>query len=178
MYGIPYYRQIPYKYQERMCKNVWSLVKYKSCTTDILNLINIFGFDSIHVFKYYILKCRRTNAWGEYEYNETTKLVSRLNDIIAHETLTENMSDPSSPLPVPPNLDWYEKVTQTETRALYYNTDGLIQYDDEVSTNNAAIEAVNEEYDDEEQNAEFNSKISPRATTRYIKYPFDPHYRK
>lgn len=173
MYGIPYYRQIPYKYQERMCKNVWSLVKYKSCTTDILNLINIFGFDSIHVFKYYILKCRRTNAWGEYEYNETTKLVSRLNDIIAHKTLTENMSDPSSPLPVPPNLDWYEKVTQTETRTLYYNTDGLIQYDDEVSTNNATIEAVNEEYDDEEQNAEFNSKISPRATTRYIKYPFD-----
>ena len=174
IFGIPYYREIPYKYQERMCKNVWSLVKYKSCTTEMLNLINLFGFDSIHIFKYYILKCRRTNAWGEYEYNETTKLVSRLNEIVAHETLEESTSSASKPLPIPPNLDWYEKATQSTERMLYYNIDGLIEYDDEESTNIATISAVNNEYNDDENNANYILNASTRSNTiRYIKYPFD-----
>lgn len=127
MFGIPYYREIPYKYQERMCKNVYQLIKYKSCTTEMLNLIDLFGVDNIEIFKWYLLKSRKMNAWGEFEYVESTQLVCAHNDIIEHSTLEENMSDPSPELPVPPNLDWYDnypanngsKTTDVTTYADY-----------------------------------------------------------
>lgn len=107
MYGIPYYSIIPYKYQERICKNINSLIKYKSCTTEMINLSDLFGFDNIEIIKYYILKARKMNAWGEFEYEEKEQLVCQYNDIVIHETLEEKMSEPSEPIPVPPNLDWY-----------------------------------------------------------------------
>lgn len=175
IYGIPYYRVIPYKYQERMCKNVWSLVKYKSCTQEMLNIIDLFGFDDIHIFKYYLLKVRKTNAWGEYEYNETTKLVCRYNDIIEHTTLEEKMSSPSTKPPIPPNLDWYEKngkiTTLTRDR-----TSNLYSFDDEENVISSTIEALdnsdlNDEYDN--QNNQFISTRAAGDTVRYIKYPFD-----
>ena len=175
IYGIPYYRVIPYKYQERMCKNVWSLVKYKSCTQEMLNIIDLFGFDDIHIFKYYLLKVRKTNAWGEYEYNETTKLVCRYNDIIEHTTLEENMSSPSTKPPIPPNLDWYEKngniTTFTRDR-----TSNLYSFDDEENVISSTIEALdnsdlNDEYDN--QNNQFISTRAAGDTVRYINYPFD-----
>lgn len=175
IYGIPYYRVIPYKYQERMCKNVWSLVKYKSCTQEMLNIIDLFGFDDIHIFKYYLLKVRKTNAWGEYEYNETTKLVCRYNDIIEHTTLEEKMSSPSTKPPIPPNLDWYEKngkiTTFTRDR-----TSNLYSFDDEENVISSTIEALdnsnlNDEYDN--QNNQFISTRAAGDTVRYINYPFD-----
>lgn len=175
IYGIPYYRVIPYKYQERMCKNIWSLVKYKSCTQEMLNIIDLFGFDDIHIFKYYLLKVRKTNAWGEYEYNETTKLVCRYNDIIEHTTLEEKMSSPSTKPPIPPNLDWYEKngkiTTFTRDR-----TSNLYSFDDEENVISSTIEALdnsnlNDEYDN--QNNQFISTRAAGDTVRYIKYPFD-----
>ena len=175
IYGIPYYRVIPYKYQERMCKNVWSLVKYKSCTQEMLNIIDLFGFDDIHIFKYYLLKVRKTNAWGEYEYNETTKLVCRYNDIIEHTTLEEKMSSPSTKPPIPPNLDWYEKngkiTTFTRDR-----TSNLYSFNDEENVISSTIEALdnsdlNDEYDN--QNNQFISTRAAGDTVRYIKYPFD-----
>lgn len=175
IYGIPYYRVIPYKYQERMCKNVWSLVKYKSCTQEMLNLIDLFGFDDIHIFKYYILKVRRTNAWGEYEYNSNTKLVCRYNDIIEHTTLEENLSDPSTQPPIPPNLDWYEDST-VDGQSIVDNSRNLISYDDEDKVKSSTIEALdndalNSEYD--KDNRDFIATLAEGDVVRYINYPFD-----
>lgn len=126
MYGIPYYSVIPYKYQERMCKNVNSLIKYKSCTTEMINLTDLFGFDNINIVKYYLLKVRKQNAWGEFEYEENEKLVCEYNDILVHETLEEKMSEPSSPLPVPPNLDWYPDSSTNSIDTL--NSDYVERY--------------------------------------------------
>lgn len=141
MFGIPYYREIPYKYQERMCKNVYQLIKYKSCTTEMINLIDLFGVDNIEIFKWYLLKNRKMNAWGEFEYVESTQLVCAHNDIIEHSTLTENMNDPSPALPVPPNLDWYDdysanngsKTTDTNNLNTFmmYRVDPLAEGDEE-----------------------------------------------
>ena len=177
IYGIPYYRVIPYKYQERMCKNVWSLVKYKSCTQEMLNLIDLFGFDDIHIFKYYLLKVRKTNAWGEFEYNTSKKLVCRYNDIIEHTTLTENMSDPSTQPPIPPNLDWYEDKTNTNSLGrIVDNSDKLIKYNDKDKVISSTLEALdndglNEEY--RKSNNDFISTLAEGDTVRYINYPFD-----
>ena len=43
MYGVPYYREIPIKYQIAMVKNINTLIKYKSCTKGIVNIIDLFG---------------------------------------------------------------------------------------------------------------------------------------
>ena len=175
IYGIPYYRVIPYKYQERMCKNVWSLVKYKSCTQEMLNLIDLFGFDDIHIFKYYILKVRRTNAWGEYEYNSNTKLVCRYNDIIEHTTLEENLSDPSTQPPIPPNLDWYEDST-VDGQSIVDNSRNLISYNDEDKVKSSTIEALDNDalnYEYDKDNRDFIATLAEGDVVRYINYPFD-----
>lgn len=93
MYGIPYYRTIPYKYQERLCKNVHNLVKYKSCDQGFMNLTKLFGFEDLEIFKWFIIKARRTNPWGEFLYNTTTQMVCQRNDFIQHDTISYNMSD-------------------------------------------------------------------------------------
>lgn len=65
-HGIHYYPEIPYRYQIAMIKNLNSLLKYKSTTRNIIDICNIFGFDNIQIFKYYLLKDRRMIYSGEY----------------------------------------------------------------------------------------------------------------
>lgn len=85
MYGMPYYHSIPLKYQTNMCKNINDLIKYKSCKQGMLNLISLFGIDDIEVFKYFILRDRNTDKWGEFIYNTTTNITSKENDIVIHK---------------------------------------------------------------------------------------------
>lgn len=93
MYGIPYYRTIPYKYQERMCKSVHDLIKYKSCDRGFIELTKLFGFEDLTIFKWFIIKNRKMNAWGEFLYETTTQKVCNKNDFLQLETVTQNMSD-------------------------------------------------------------------------------------
>jgi hypothetical protein len=99
MYGIPYYHSIPLKYQTTMCKNINSLVKYKSCKQGMLNLISLFGMDDIQIFKYFILRDRNTDAWGDFIYNTTTNVSSKENDIIIHKQETATISTNTIPFP-------------------------------------------------------------------------------
>lgn len=59
-YGVDYYSEIPTKYQIRMIKNMNNLLKYKSTNQNIVDICNLFGFDDITVFKYYLLKIRES----------------------------------------------------------------------------------------------------------------------
>ena len=85
MYGIPYYNSIPLRYQYRMCKNINQLIKYKSCPQGMLNLIDLFGAENVEVFKYFILRDRNVDKWGELVYNTTTKTIGKFNDLIIHD---------------------------------------------------------------------------------------------
>lgn len=85
MYGIPYYNSIPLRYQYRMCKNINQLIKYKSCPQGMLNLIDLFGAENVEVFKYFILRDRNVDKWGELVYKTTTKTVGKFNDLIIHD---------------------------------------------------------------------------------------------
>ena len=93
MYGLPYYRIIPIKYQERLCKQVHTLVKYKSCDREFLSLINLFGFDNITCYKYFLVKNRKINAWGEFEFVDNLKWICPENKYIKHIELTEDIVD-------------------------------------------------------------------------------------
>jgi len=57
-YGIPYYSEIPLKYQVAMIKNIHTLLKYKSTNRNIVDICSLFGYDNIVIFKYYLLKDR------------------------------------------------------------------------------------------------------------------------
>jgi hypothetical protein len=70
-YGIPYYEEIPVKYQIAMMKNINTLLKYKSTTRNMVDICSLFGFPDIQIFKYYLLKDRNLDSNGNYIY--TTK---------------------------------------------------------------------------------------------------------
>lgn len=74
-YGIPYYSEIPVKYQQAMLKNLNILIKYKSSTRNMIDICNLFGFSDIRVFGYYMLKERvvDTNT-GEYIFKENNDI--------------------------------------------------------------------------------------------------------
>lgn len=66
-YGIPFFEEIPLKYQIAMVKNLHTLLKYKSSAKCMVDISSLFGFKNIKIFKYYILKDRRVNLkTGEY----------------------------------------------------------------------------------------------------------------
>lgn len=54
--GVTYFPDIPLKYQKRLVKNLNLLLKYKSCDKNLIDIVSLFGFDNINLFKYYILK--------------------------------------------------------------------------------------------------------------------------
>lgn len=66
--NIPYYGDIPIKYQKALIKNIHLLLKYKSTDKNIIDICSLFGFDDINVFKYYILKQRLTDDNGNFIY--------------------------------------------------------------------------------------------------------------
>ena len=68
-YGIPYYNEIPLKYQVAMMRNINTLLKFKSTTKNMLDICSIFGFDNVRVFKYFLLRDRQVDANGDYVFN-------------------------------------------------------------------------------------------------------------
>lgn len=86
IYGVPYYNTIPVKYQWRMCKNINKLIQYKSCPKGMLNLIDLFGAENVEVFKYFILRDRNVDKWGDLIYNTTHKKRSYANKVLFHNT--------------------------------------------------------------------------------------------
>lgn len=72
-FGIPYYDEIPIKYQINMMKNLNKLIRYKATSINMIDICSLFGFPNIKLFKYYLLKNRRidpeTNKYI-FNYNE------------------------------------------------------------------------------------------------------------
>ena len=66
--GIPFFGEIPLKYQISMVKNLHTLLKYKSTAKCMVDICSIFGFDNVKIFKYYLLKDRQTELDGSYKY--------------------------------------------------------------------------------------------------------------
>ena len=67
-YGIPYYSEIPTKYQLKLLKNIHKLIKYKSSIQNMQDICALFGYDNIQIFKFYILKHRKLDNDGNYVF--------------------------------------------------------------------------------------------------------------
>lgn len=68
--GIEFFPTIPIKYQLTMVRNLNKILKYKSTDKNIVDICSLFGFDSITLFKYYILRDRNMTADGDYMYSK------------------------------------------------------------------------------------------------------------
>lgn len=66
-YGIPYYPEIPRKYQIAMVKNINTLLKWKASTKNMIDICSLFGFDEIDIFRYYLLRDRRIELDSDYD---------------------------------------------------------------------------------------------------------------
>ena len=67
-YGLPYYSDIPDKYQIKIIKNLNTLIKYKSSTLNMEDICSIFGYDNVQIFKFYLLKHRMLDKDGNYVF--------------------------------------------------------------------------------------------------------------
>ena len=166
MYGVPYYRTIPLKYQVMMCKNINELVQYKSSPQDMFNFINYFGADSIEIYKYYLLRDRNTDVWGNYEYHMTEKTESIPNNgTVIHTPRTKDYK-PTDKIPFPFEyylnkgnimVVWATWKDGTTTR-LKEDEYSVVNYNEIVVKNNANLVSLRYEffYDSDTKNAQFN----------------------
>ena len=65
-YGIPFFEEIPIKYQIKIVKNLNKLIKYKSTQQNFEDIINIFKLRETHIYQYYLYKKRRKDQQGHY----------------------------------------------------------------------------------------------------------------
>lgn len=54
--GIKFFKDIPIKYQIRIVKNMNTLIRYKSTTKNINDILDIFAVDGVYIYKYYLYK--------------------------------------------------------------------------------------------------------------------------
>lgn len=81
-FGIPYYSEIPIKYQRAMLKNLNILIKYKSSTKNMIDICSLFGFDDVKVFNYYLFKSRNvTSDTGDYVFDENNEISYELEEL-------------------------------------------------------------------------------------------------
>lgn len=74
-FGIPYYSEIPLKYQRAMLKNLNTLIKYKSSTRNMVDICSLFGFSDVKVFGYYLFKQKMVDInTGEYLFDENNNI--------------------------------------------------------------------------------------------------------
>lgn len=64
--GVEFFPDIPIRYQISLVRNLNKLIKYKSTDKCIVDIVSLFGFDNIEVFKYYLFKDRNVNIDGNY----------------------------------------------------------------------------------------------------------------
>ena len=85
-FGIPYYSEIPVKYQRAMLKNLNILIKYKSSTRNMVDICSLFGFSDVKVFNYYLFKQRLVDSnTGEYKFDEDNDITYDLDKLYVRD---------------------------------------------------------------------------------------------
>lgn len=112
IYGIPYYKELPYKYQEHICLNIHNLVKYKACTENFNLLTNVFEMDDVVFYKYYLIKERVRNVKGELVWYGDKIKTSIFNDnYIKTSYKTIDLSNIEEDIIIPYPIEDYFKYT-------------------------------------------------------------------
>lgn len=114
MYNIPYYEEIPVKYQINLMKNINNLLKFKSTSKNMKDICALFGFENIDIYRHYILKRRKTTE-SDYYVDESVE---------DHDPLNEYYMD-FIKVPLGDAADLYIKDSQN-----YTSYDDVVKMDD------------------------------------------------
>lgn len=63
-YSVPFYENIPLKYHKQIVKNINRLIKYKGSNKVFYELCDLFEYDILGIYQYYLLKQRRFDHNG------------------------------------------------------------------------------------------------------------------
>jgi len=95
-YGIPYYAEIPVKYQQAMLKNLNTLIKYKSSTKNMVDICSLFGFRDVRVFGYYLMKDQNTDKYtGDFILSENNDINYSPDNLYVLDKTTGTITDVS-----------------------------------------------------------------------------------
>lgn len=61
-YGVPFYDSIPLMYHKRIVKKINQLIRYKGSNQVFVNLCDLFDYDILGVYQYYLFKERKFDA--------------------------------------------------------------------------------------------------------------------
>lgn len=95
MYGVPYYRVIPIEYQKALARNIHSLCKYKSSTTEMLNIIKLFDTKDkygIKIFKYWLVKERKPDSYNGFEWKSKKVLKGNYNQTVEEDHVVVDLT--------------------------------------------------------------------------------------
>lgn len=70
--GVTFYPEIPLKYQKRLIKNLNRLIKFKSSPKCMVDIVSLFGYENMELFKYYIMRSPVVDADGDYRKDTYT----------------------------------------------------------------------------------------------------------
>lgn len=68
-YGVPFFKEIPLKYQKRIVRNLNKLIKFKSSTRNFEDILDIFELPETMIYKYFLFKKRDVDSDGTYSYS-------------------------------------------------------------------------------------------------------------
>lgn len=111
-YNVPFFADIPLKYQIAMVKNINTLIKYKSTTKNMVDICSLFGFDNTEIFKYYLLKDRKTNPDGSYIFATKTVQDPYTGEYYETEDHDANYDLKFVKVPIDEKADDYVKVVE------------------------------------------------------------------
>ena len=60
-YGVPFYNSIPIQYHKKVVKKINKLICYKGCEQVFTDLCEIFNYDILGIYQYYLVKERKYN---------------------------------------------------------------------------------------------------------------------
>lgn len=113
-YDVPYYASIPIEYHKRIVKNINILISHKGSTRVFYDLFDIFDFDGMAIFEFYMMKVHRfrdgkpvfsKNEDGSYNLRE-------MYDIMFSKVQLYN--DPTSEMVLPKNHIKYEDLIRND----------------------------------------------------------------
>lgn len=98
-FGMEYYKSIPLKYQKRIAKNLNKLIHNKSSAKGMFDIVNLFGVENLTIFRYFILRDRQLDRWGNFIYEEMVTKDSRWNDMLLETNVERKINDLTIPYP-------------------------------------------------------------------------------
>lgn len=189
-FGIPYYSEIPLKYQKAMLKNLNTLIKYKSSTRNMVDICSLFGFSDVKVFGYYLFKQRLVDpSDGQYKFKENNMISYKLEDLYVRDktgTIKDYNGVRYTKLLEYRNYDeakYIKTITIAETdkggNVIYDENGNLITRTEKIINNDADVYLLNELEDGSKEfipfkDADYFTKIAADTDAielKFIKVP-------